>query len=818
MRAWLLLAVFFVLFSCIAHALDITTCQALNAAGTTYRLTANPASVAADCFPVSANNIILDGNGFTIDGDDSGSTDQGVVTSSGVTGFTVKNLIVHDFAECVRLDNTDTSVIQNVTCQSQDQSNNGVLRIVTGSDTNQLINNTIQTGNAPVGIYIDGTVSGTTISGTTCNGLTMACIDINGTATGFIIANNTVNAQNGGGGGVAGGAAGIILSGGSSNTVVNNTVANATAATAGIWAISGSGYTFANNTLSNIAGNGMYLNGMTASSWTGNRYTGMTLAAINISTATTNTFNNEFIYSQTTYISSSTATSSTFTNTTLGYNATVGWANFTSFTLANRNIVENTDINVDPEFVSVDETVAAVLNVTALIKLVSDYNCYEVSAYKAAGFPNSRVNIYNTGSFFITANCTVGANSASFYVQNFSGYALGFSVYLMNSTNYPLGAVSNISSIFYVTFYDESSGAAINIDSATLSFNAWNSGLADAVARNYSINYAGAGTVQNATINAHPNWTWANLSSIESYAKSGYASRTRFMNFANTSLSTLQNISVYLLSLSEASYGIITVVNRGEPVDGAYVRILKYFSSSSSYTVVDEKVTNNQGQAASYIDPIAYYKFLVLDANGNQLYLSPAPEQFICDSTCKIVISIGNQVPTHWITPYASASCYGNASANSIIYAYNDATGFTSTITFLAWRGNNTSAVVNYTTAAASAGYIANLSAPENLSAYVYTCAVQRTASPPWYAFVGQIDLRTFIPHMADFPFVALIAVIAPAAMGILIHPAFGVAGAVIGLFGAQILGITNLPETAMAGIIAVGAVLAFLFVRDDNG
>jgi len=55
---------------------DIATCQTLDTAGE-YTLTANIATTAT-CFNITADHVVLDGQGFIIDGDDSGATDWGI--------------------------------------------------------------------------------------------------------------------------------------------------------------------------------------------------------------------------------------------------------------------------------------------------------------------------------------------------------------------------------------------------------------------------------------------------------------------------------------------------------------------------------------------------------------------------------------------------------------------------------------------------------------------------------------------------------------------------------------------------------------------
>ncbi|MEM7817659.1 MAG: right-handed parallel beta-helix repeat-containing protein, partial [Candidatus Aenigmatarchaeota archaeon] len=75
---------------------NLTSCGTLNVAGETYLLTADIIEHVGTCMIISANNITLDCQGHTIDGDDSG-TDYGVSNTVAVIGTTIKNCRIRDF-------------------------------------------------------------------------------------------------------------------------------------------------------------------------------------------------------------------------------------------------------------------------------------------------------------------------------------------------------------------------------------------------------------------------------------------------------------------------------------------------------------------------------------------------------------------------------------------------------------------------------------------------------------------------------------------------------------------------------------------------
>lgn len=521
----------------------------------------------------------------------------------------------------------------------------------------------------------------------------------------------------------------------------------------------------------------------------------------------TSVFNNNFFYAVDNPIYSTTAMN--LTNLAIGASSTNGIINWSSVNLTGTvNIDNTTNIYTDNGFVSIDSANIPLLNNSAVITMTNP-SCL-AKIYVKTGFPTTAADISLNGADSGITPTSCSNSIMKFSVPSFSGYAPGYYVELINATANASQGSTNISQIFNVTFYDESSGGNISIDSASMSYTITNSTLTDNSTKNYSIAYSG--TINNASIRAFPNWANATIDGIESYAKSGYTTRSRFVVNANTNLSQLQNIQIYLLNSSSASYGLITVVNKGSGVGGAYVSILKYFSSSSTYTQIDQKVTNGNGQAAAYIEAISYYKFAVYDADGTLLYYSTAPEQFICTSSgCGITIDISDLVPFSMLTPYASASCYGNNTSNSIVYAYADGTGQTTSINFLAYRENQSAPVCNNTITAATGAWTCSLNGSENLSQYLYSCEVWRTASPAKLEIVDLIDFRTLI-GIVDWIFPAMVIITTLGVSAFSLPLGIGLGGA--SLFVLSVMGVVSIPYTTSIPIMIVGLVIAFLLSK----
>src|SRR4030095_1983357 len=94
-QIWLALLAFAFLLS-FASATNIAACGALNVAGTTYDLTQS-VTTTGTCFTLSASQVTLDCHGFSVDGDNSGATDGGVVMSVTLNDTVIKNCNFIDF-------------------------------------------------------------------------------------------------------------------------------------------------------------------------------------------------------------------------------------------------------------------------------------------------------------------------------------------------------------------------------------------------------------------------------------------------------------------------------------------------------------------------------------------------------------------------------------------------------------------------------------------------------------------------------------------------------------------------------------------------
>jgi parallel beta-helix repeat protein len=163
---------------------DITECRELNVSGTTYILQ-NNISTNETCFTITADNITLDGNGYIIDGDDSGN-DVGIY-ANGFDGLTARDFSnITDFRWGVLLFLNSNNILTNITASSNwedgfrlfSSSNNTLINLTSNSNvdsgisldasSNNTLINIITNSNIEEGIMID-TGSNNTLTNITAN-------------------------------------------------------------------------------------------------------------------------------------------------------------------------------------------------------------------------------------------------------------------------------------------------------------------------------------------------------------------------------------------------------------------------------------------------------------------------------------------------------------------------------------------------------------------------------------------------------------------------------------------------------------------------
>jgi parallel beta-helix repeat protein len=208
----------------------LSACATLNCS-TTYTLSAN-ISTTGSCFTLNNNSVILNGAGFTVDGDD-GAADVGIAVG-GFANNTVKNIIFNDFGTGIQSLTASTNVtVSNASFTSG--SGSGIdLYLSSAAIINDVlcVNNSVSciAGDVATGYHVltNITVLGTGngIQGLTNSTITRANMNLTGSSSKGLLLNNGYNnvTLNCAGGTIDGADGGTSY--GLSVASMNNTVSN----------------------------------------------------------------------------------------------------------------------------------------------------------------------------------------------------------------------------------------------------------------------------------------------------------------------------------------------------------------------------------------------------------------------------------------------------------------------------------------------------------------------------------------------------------------------------------------------------------------
>ncbi|MCX6770838.1 MAG: right-handed parallel beta-helix repeat-containing protein [Candidatus Micrarchaeota archaeon] len=125
---------------------------ALSSAGTVYMLASASLGNGNTCFNVTAANVTLDCNGYSITGTNT-SGKYGVYSNQ--PGTIVQNCTISNFSEGIRFAGATSGIIRQNAINSSFSGGNG-MRFTSGANGASATNNTVSSGGAANGIYIDG--------------------------------------------------------------------------------------------------------------------------------------------------------------------------------------------------------------------------------------------------------------------------------------------------------------------------------------------------------------------------------------------------------------------------------------------------------------------------------------------------------------------------------------------------------------------------------------------------------------------------------------------------------------------------------------
>ena len=194
---------------------NVSCGDALNVTGATYTMNASSAINGSTCFSITAANVVLNCNGYSITGNNTAST-YGVISTQ--LNSTIRNCIISGFYNGIYFNGADNSTIDNVTATIT-TANGYAFWFASGSLYNLINNSNGNTTSSSVGtscMFISSNSNKfmNTVCSTSSTSTTAAAIYLN-SASFNVITNVSATAT--------GIARGISFYGASSNNVSNST-------------------------------------------------------------------------------------------------------------------------------------------------------------------------------------------------------------------------------------------------------------------------------------------------------------------------------------------------------------------------------------------------------------------------------------------------------------------------------------------------------------------------------------------------------------------------------------------------------------------
>ncbi len=192
----ILTSLLFILFSSLAIAVEIDSCQDLPTYGESYILTTN-ISDSNTCITISESNITLDCAGNMINFSTGGTDGQGVLLNAGLENITVQNCVLYEGSSsgdeinsAIYINQSNESLIYNNTVITYSQSANGIY----GDGDSNIIshNNVIVAGNFANALYLginsaNPTIDNNELTSSNYRGITFNAVEESGFATNNII-------------------------------------------------------------------------------------------------------------------------------------------------------------------------------------------------------------------------------------------------------------------------------------------------------------------------------------------------------------------------------------------------------------------------------------------------------------------------------------------------------------------------------------------------------------------------------------------------------------------------------------------------------
>lgn len=301
-----------------------------------------------------------------------------------------------------------------------------------------------------------------------------------------------------------------------------------------------------------------------------------------------------------------------------------------------------------------------------------------------------------------------------------------------------------------------------------------------------------------------------NANSFEEYSMSGYVTRNRFLRNALINGPTA-NTKVYLLNETKATQVLFQVRESGVTKSNVDVVVLRYYPEDSSYLeIANIRIGTDYGSA--FLDVNQWYKFKVVDLNGNLLYEDTTPQQIVCSTNpCIKTISYSPKSGESMILTELDGFCVANTTANIIKCSFIDPTGKTKKVHFSIKKGKTE--ICNQTLEGSAGEYICDITGKADFNLDILSWSITREASPEILINSGIIDERNIKSIFYSWILI-VISFILVMAFSYYFHIGISTALAGVGVFLLSVLNIIDLGIDFAATILLVSLIVGWILSR----
>lgn len=328
--------------------------------------------------------------------------------------------------------------------------------------------------------------------------------------------------------------------------------------------------------------------------------------------------------------------------------------------------------------------------------------------------------------------------------------------------------------------------------------------------QNYSFQFKDA---HNYSLCIFPNST-GYVNAIMEYFADGYSNRKYYLDNFSLDYENSQTLNLYNLNSSKSSDVTLYVYDRntGESIEGAYVKLLRYYPETNKYRIVEiEKTDSNGYSLGKMVVADVFYKFIV-EYERDVVY-NGAVERIV-SLTKQIPVIISGDLLESWRSiDDISGSVTCTESTKTCRFTWSDSSNLVQTASMKVYRvnGYGKTSIVELSSSAVSGSLVYTISENTTGNEYIAVGYIHTNTANSFYT-MGEdfIEFRESISDQfgvgALFPMFLLLVVMGAVllntgAVGVIV-------GSLIAIVGGTLIGIIPFGVTTILSFVIMGAIL----------